>query len=72
MKILATTGSVALLLALVACGGGTPPIKPVEKNTNSPAAGSIKSPSEEMKQRMSATDSASAGAAGAATGKKGK
>jgi hypothetical protein len=64
MKTLVQTGSVALLLALVACGGSTPPVKPVEKNTSPTAAGSIKSPSEEMKERMSSTDASTAGAAG--------
>ena len=68
MKTLTNIGSVALLLTLVACGGSTPPVKPVEKNNNPSAAGSIKSPSEEMKERMSSTDASTAGAAG----KKGK
>lgn len=71
MKTLITTGSVALLLTLVACGGGTPPVKPVEKNTAPPSAGTLKSPSEAMKERMSSTDASTAGAAGQ-TGKKGK
>ena len=69
MKTLVTTGSVALLLALAACGSGTPPTKPVQKNTEPPAAGTMKSPSQELKERMSAADSAT-GAAASGGGKK--
>ena len=69
MKTLVSTGAVALLLTLTACGPGTPAVKKVEKNTNPPAAGSIKSPSEELKEKMTSTDG-NAAAAAAPAGKK--
>ena len=69
IKTLVSTGAVALLLALTACGGNTPAVKKVEKNTGQPAAGSIKSPSQELKDKMSSADG-SAAAASAPAGKK--
>ena len=72
MKTLVTTGSFALLLALVACGPSTPPVKPVEKNTQAPAPGSVTSPSEELKKHMSSADSSTAGSAANQGAKKSK
>lgn len=62
MKTLVSIGAVAALLALTACGGSTPPVKPVEKNTASAPAGSMKSPTEGLKEKMSASSDASADA----------
>lgn len=70
MKTLASVSAVAALLALAACGPGTPATKPVQKNTAPPAAGTMKSPTEELKERMSSADAASGAAAAAGTGKK--
>jgi len=64
MKTLVSTGAIALLLTLTACGPSTPPTKKVEKNTNQPAAGSIKSPTEALKEKMGAADGAAAASAG--------
>ena len=66
MKTLVSTGAVALLLVLTACGGSTPATKKVDKNTNQPAAGSIKSPTQELKEKMSSADGAAAASAGGA------
>jgi predicted small lipoprotein YifL len=60
MKTLVSLGAVATLLALTACGGSNPPVKPVEKNTNAAPAGTMKSPTEGLKERMSASSDASA------------
>ena len=66
MKTIATASAVALLVVLTGCDGGSPAVKSVQKNDAAPAAGSIKSPSEGLKDRMkSAEGSAAATAAGA-------
>jgi hypothetical protein len=70
MKTLVSTGAVALLLVLTACGGSTPATKKVEKNTGQPAAGSIKSPSQELKEKMTSADGSAAAAASAPAAKK--
>ncbi|MFM1936754.1 MAG: hypothetical protein RI990_1713 [Planctomycetota bacterium] len=69
MKTLATLTAAALVLTLAACDGGTPATKPVQKNTNPAAAGSIKSPSQELKERMSSTEGSAASAADSGTKK---
>jgi hypothetical protein len=66
MKTLVSTGAIALLLTLTACGPSTPATKKVDKNTNQPAAGSIKSPTQELKEKMSSADGAAAASAGGA------
>lgn len=59
MKTVLSIGSIAVVLALAACGGGAPPTKPVQKNEERPAAGSMKSPTEALKEKMtSSTDAA--------------
>lgn len=70
MKTLVSISAAAALLALAACGPGTPTTKPVQKNTAPPAAGTMKSPTEELKERMSSADSATGAAATAGAGKK--
>jgi hypothetical protein len=64
MKTLVSTGAIALLLTLTACGPSTPATKKVDKNTNQPSAGSIKSPTQELKEKMSSADGAAAASAG--------
>ena len=58
MKTVATIIATASLLALTACGGGSPPTKPVERNTQPAAAGSMKSPTEAMKESMNNSSNA--------------
>ena len=60
MKTAATLLATVSVLALAACGGGTPPTKPVERNTQSAAPGSMKSASDGFKEAM--TSSTDAGA----------
>ena len=60
MKKVSTLLAASCVLALAACGGGTPPTKPVEKNTQGAAAGSIKSPTDELRERMSSSSDGSA------------
>ena len=60
MKTILSLTAVSALAALTACGPGTPAAKPVQKNDAPPTAGSIKSPSQEMKDRMSSASGAAA------------
>ena len=60
MKTVLSIGSIAVVLALAACGGGAPPTKPVQKNEERPAAGSMKSPTEALKEKMSSSTDAAA------------
>jgi hypothetical protein len=60
MKTAVTLIATASLLALAACGGGTPPTKPVERNTQTAPAGSMKSSTEAMKEAMGSSQDASA------------
>ncbi len=60
MKKVTSLLAAATVLALAACGGGTPPSKPVEKNTQSAAPGSIKSPTDNLREKMSASNDAAA------------
>lgn len=60
MKTVLSIGSIAVVLALAACGGGAPAAKPVQKNEDRPAAGSLKSPNEALKEKMSSSTDAAA------------
>ena len=60
MKTVATMFATASLLALTACGGGSPPTKPVERNTQPAAAGSVKSATDTMKESMNNSSNATA------------
>lgn len=62
MKTVLSIGSIAVVLALAACGGGTPATKPVQKNEDRPTAGSLKSPNEALKEKMSSSTDAAADA----------
>ena len=62
MKTVLSIGSIAVVLALAACGGGAPATKPVQKNEERPAAGSMKSPTEALKEKMSSSSDAAADA----------
>ncbi|MEI6474035.1 MAG: hypothetical protein WCO75_01460 [Planctomycetota bacterium] len=64
MKTLATASAVALLFVLTGCDGGSPAAKAPQPNTNAPAAGSIKSPNDGLKDRMKSTEGSAANAAG--------
>ncbi len=66
MKTLATASAVAFLVILTGCDGGSPKTKPVQQNEAAPAAGSIKSPNEGLKDRMKSADGSAAAAAGGA------
>jgi hypothetical protein len=67
MKTIATASAVALLVVLTGCDGGSPATKSVQKNDAAPAAGSVKSPNEGLRDRMkSAEGSSAASAAGTA------
>ncbi len=66
MKIIATASAVALLVVLTGCDGGSPPTKSVQKNDAAPAAGTIKSPNEGLKDRMKSAEGAGAAAAAGA------
>jgi hypothetical protein len=59
MKTAATMLATASLIALTACGGGSPPTKPVERNTQSAAPGTMKNPTEAMKEAMGSSSNAS-------------
>lgn len=60
MKKVISLLAASTVLALAACGGGSPPTKPVEKNTQSAAPGSMKSPTDSLREKMSASSDASA------------
>lgn len=62
MKTVLSIGSIAVVLALAACGGGSPATKPVQKNEDRPAAGSLKSPNEALKEKMTSSTDAAADA----------
>ena len=66
MKTIATASAVAFLVVLTGCDGGSPATKAVQKNEAAPAAGTIKSPNEGLKDRMKSAEGA--GAAATATG----
>lgn len=66
MKTIATASAVALLVVLTGCDGGSPATKSVQKNDAAPAAGSIKSPNEGLKDRMKSAEGAGAAAAAGA------
>jgi hypothetical protein len=60
MKKVVSLIAASAVLALAACVDGSPPTKPVEKNTQGAAAGSIKSPTDELRERMSSSSDGSA------------
>ncbi|MCX5641026.1 MAG: hypothetical protein NT059_09485 [Planctomycetota bacterium] len=70
MKTLATASAVALLFVLTGCGDGSPKAKAVQENNAAPAAGTIKSPNEGLKDRMKSTEGTAAAAAASAAPKK--
>jgi hypothetical protein len=60
MKKVVSLLAASTVLALAACGGSAPPSKPVEKNTQSATPGSIKSPTDNLRDKMSASNDAAA------------
>lgn len=66
MKTIATASAVAFLVVLTGCDGGSPATKPVQKNEAAPAAGTVKSPNEGLKDRMKSAEGAGAAAAAGA------
>jgi hypothetical protein len=66
MKTLATASAVAFLVILTGCDDGSPKAKAVQENNAAPAAGTIRSPNEGLKDRMKSTEGTAAAAAGAA------
>ena len=69
MKTILSFAAVAALATLTACGPGTPASKPAQKNDAPPAAGTIKSPQQELKDRMSSTSGSAAAQADQGTKK---
>jgi hypothetical protein len=62
MKKVVSLIAASAVLALAACGDGSPPTKPVEKNTQSATPASMKSPTDALREKMSASQDASADA----------
>ena len=60
MKKVVSLLAASTALALAACGPSSPPSKPVEKNTQAANPGSIKSPTDNLREKMSASNDAAA------------
>ncbi len=64
MKSILTLSAAATIALLAGCDGGSPAKKPVEVNKDAPAAGSITSGAQAVKDKLKSADSAQAGNAG--------
>ena len=60
MKKVISLLAASTVLGLAACGGGSPPTKPVEKNNQAAAPGSMKSPTDSLREKMSSSTDAAA------------
>lgn len=64
MKTILTLSAAATIALLAGCDGGVPAKKSVEPNKNAPAAGSITSGAQSVKDKLKSADSNQAGSAG--------
>lgn len=64
MKSILTLSAAATIALLAGCGDGAPAKKPVEVNKNAPAAGSITSGAQSVKDKLKSADASQAGGAG--------
>ena len=72
MKTILTLSAAATIALLAGCDGGVPAKKAVEVNKNAPAAGSITSGAQSVKDKLKSADSNQAGSAGDVGKAKGK
>ena len=64
MKSILTLSAAATITLLAGCDSGVAAKKPVEVNKNAPAAGSITSGAQSVKDKLKSADSSQTGSAG--------